>query len=144
MASPNATSSASAAAMSVHCPAAWLSPNHCTLSGRFTNSPWRTRFNPCRSVTSVASVTTMEGRRSPATSTPFTAPSRAPPATATGTTSASGQPRAASNAAHTLTTENCEPTEMSICRLMMMSAIPQATTSVGASRVTSESSGCGW
>ena len=42
-----------------------------------------------------------------------------------------------------LHTENCAPTEMSICRQMMTSTMPQATTSVGASRVTSESNGCG-
>ena len=92
----------------------------------------------------VARVTTIEGRPSPATSRPLQAPSSAPTAIEAGTTSLSAQPRAASSPAQMLHTENCEPTEMSICRLMMTNTMPQATTSVGASRVTSESSGWGW
>ena len=100
-------------------------------------------FSPWRSVTIVASVTTIEGSPKPATSRPLTAPSTAPIATAAGNTSASGQCSVASSAAQTLHTENCEPTEMSIWRAMMTSAIPHTTTSVGASRVASDSSGCG-
>ena len=118
-------------------------PNHCTLSGRFTNSPCRCQRNASRQVTIVASVTTMDGNRNPATSAPLTAPISAPMAIEAGNTNAKGHFIAASNPAHTLHTANCEPTEMSICRQMMTSAMPQATTSVGASRVSNESSGCG-
>ena len=91
-----------------------------------------------------AKVTTIEGKRSPATKPPLIAPMTAPRPMDAGSTNASGQPRAASRPAQTLQTENCEPTEMSICRPMITSAMPHATTSVGASRVTSESRGCGW
>jgi hypothetical protein len=56
---------------------------------------------------------------------------------------AADRPDAARRPAHTLHTENIEPTEMSICREMITSAVPQATTSVGISRVRSESNGWG-
>ena len=143
IASASATRKTTEAPTRTSWPAIWLRPNHWMRSGRFTNSPWRTRLRPWRSVTMVASVTTMDGRRRPATRRPLTAPSSAPSATEAGRTSRSGQPRAARRPAHTLHTENIEPTEMSICRVMMTQAMPQATTRVGASRVSSERSGCG-
>ena len=86
----------------------------------------------------------MDGKRSPATSQPLNAPMVAPNKTDETNTNGNGQPFAASKPAHTLHTANCDPTEISICRLMMTSAMPHATTSVGASRVSNESNGCGW
>ncbi len=92
----------------------------------------------------MASVTTIDGRPAPATSAPLMAPPSRPAATAAGTTSAVGQPAAARRPAATLQTEKSEPTEMSIWRLMITSAMPQATTRVGASRASSERSGAAW
>jgi hypothetical protein len=91
----------------------------------------------------VASVTTIDGNRSDATRSPLIAPKMAPSVTAASSTSGSGQPRAARRAAQTLQTENWEPTAMSICRAMITAAMPHATSSAGASRVASESNGCG-
>jgi hypothetical protein len=43
-----------------------------------------------------------------------------------------GTPDFTASATSTAQTENCEPTEMSICRATMTSVIPTATTSAGA------------
>src|SRR5476651_500493 len=134
----------SATMTSTHCPAVCERPNHCEPAGKLTNSPCRNQRKPSRHVTIVASVTTMDGNPSPAMSAPLNAPMIAPKEIEATMTSASGQCIVASKPAQTLHTANIEPTEMSICRQMMTSAMPHATTSVGASCVASESSGCGW
>ncbi len=80
----------------------------------------------------VASVTTMAGRPSPATSTPFMAPRPAPSAKVAATTSGIGRPARASRPAATPQMENCEPMEMSMCRARMTSVMPTPATSTGA------------
>ena len=124
-------------------PDCWDRPNHWSLSGRFTNWPWRAQRRLSRRITIVARVTTIEGRRRPAMKRPLNAPINAPMRVEARRTSGMDQPAAARSPAQTLQTENCEPTEMSICRQMITRAMPQATTRDGASRVRRERSGWG-
>ena len=59
-----------------------------------------------------------------------------------GSTAGIGQLRAASSPRRRCTYANCAPTEISICRQMMTSAMPQATIRPGASRAIRERNGC--
>src|SRR5215470_15412320 len=135
------TSTSRAIAMSTGWPDCWDRPSHWSLSGRFTNWPWRAHRRPSRNITIVARVTTIEGRRRAAMKMPLKAPSNAPRRIEPRTTNGKDQPEAARSPAQTLQTENCEPTEISIWRQMMTSAMPQATTRAGASRVRRERRG---
>ena len=83
-------------------------------------------------MTSVASVTTIDGSPRPATSTPLIAPMPAPASEAPRPTSGIGTPDFASSPATTPQMQNCEPTEMSIWRETMTSVMPTAATRTGA------------
>ena len=119
--------------MTSHCPTACPWPNHWNPSGTFaTNSPCRAHASDCRKITIVASVTTIDGNPNPATSQPLIAPMIAPTSSVAATTPGIGNPAFASSPAATAHIENCDPTEISICRATITSVIPIATTSVGA------------
>ena len=107
------------------------------------NTPCCFSRSASRIVTIVASVTTMLGSRSPATSTPLSAPPSAPTPTAASIAMGHGNFTAAARPAHVPHTAKSEPMEMSICRAMITSATPHASTSLGAAAVSRERSGCG-
>ena len=67
-------------------------------------------------MTSVARVTTIDGKPSPATKTPLIAPRAAAGQQRPSTTSGIGKPAFASSPATTPQTPKCEPIEMSMCR----------------------------
>ena len=68
-------------------------PNHWNVGGRSrTNSPSRRNRSDSRQITSVASVTTIDGRPSPATRAPLTAPMPPRPATVPSPTTRDRQP----------------------------------------------------
>ena len=85
----------------------------------------------------MASVTTIDGRPSPATSEPLTAPKPPPAASVPSPTTAIGRPDRASSPATTPQMLKIEPIEMSICRQRITSVIPTAATSTGALLTTS-------
>src|SRR5947209_3086947 len=79
----------------------------------------------------VASVTTIEGIRTHATSVPLSAPSSAPARHAATPASGVGIPIFAHTPPATLQIANCEPTEISISPLRTISVMPSATISTG-------------
>ena len=79
----------------------------------------------------VASVTTIDGIRTHATSAPLIAPISAPARHAASPATGVGIPIFANTPAATLQMANCEPTEISISPLRMISVMPSATISTG-------------
>ena len=79
----------------------------------------------------VASVTTIDGMRTQATSAPLIAPISAPVRQAASPASGVGRPSLANIPAAMLQTANCDPTEISISPLRMTSVMPSATISTG-------------
>ena len=107
-------------------------PNHRKLGGRSCiHAPCVTQRNPSRSATMVASVTTIDGIRTHATSAPFTAPITAPTRHAHAPATGVGIPMRANTPAATLQIANCDPTEISICAVRITSNMPSATISTG-------------
>src|SRR5580658_7927958 len=123
---------AKAAAMVSHSLAAWGRPNQWKPGGRFcTQAPCVTQRKPSRRATMAARVTTIEGMRTQATSTPLIAPSNAPARVAAMRAANMGNPEMAKTPAATLQMANCEPTEISICAVSTISVIPTATIRTG-------------
>ncbi len=79
----------------------------------------------------VASVTTIEGIRTHATSAPLMPPISAPTRQAATPASGVGSPMRAKTPAATLQMANCEPTEISILPVRITSIMPSATISTG-------------
>ena len=112
---PAASTAAQAAVISSL--AACDCPNHWKPGGRScTQAPCVTQRKPSRSATIVASVTTIEGIRTHATSAPLIAAHQRAHQTAAAPASGVGSPMRANTPVATLQIANCEPTEISICR----------------------------
>ena len=79
----------------------------------------------------VASVTTIAGMRTHATSAPLSAPMSAPNRQDAAPASGVGSPIRAKTPVATLQMANCEPTEISICPVRITSTMPSATISTG-------------
>ena len=79
----------------------------------------------------VASVTTIDGIRTQATKAPLIAPSAAPDSKTARATAGKGSPDFANNPAATPQIANCDPIEMSICPVRMISVMPSAAISTG-------------
>src|SRR5271154_1673040 len=123
---------AAAAPMVSHSLEAWGMPNQWKPGGRFcTQAPCVTQRSPSRRATMAARVTTMEGIRTQAISTPLIAPSNAPVRVAAMRAANMGNPEMAKTPAATLQMANCEPTEISISAVITISVIPTATIRTG-------------
>ena len=79
----------------------------------------------------MASVTTIAGIRTQATSAPLSAPISAPSRQAAAPASGVGRPMRAKTPVATLQMANCEPTEISIWPVRITSTMPSATISTG-------------
>ncbi len=79
----------------------------------------------------VASVTTIEGMRTHATSAPLMPPINAPTRQAARPASGVGRPMRAKTPVATLQIANCEPTEISILPVRITRNMPRATISTG-------------
>src|SRR5215469_1878798 len=107
-------------------------PNQWKPGGRFcTQAPCVIQRRPSRRATMAARVTTMEGMRTHATSTPLRAPNSKPTSVASAMAASVGNPATAKTPAATLQIANWEPTEISICAVMTISVMPTATISTG-------------
>src|SRR5262249_26066271 len=109
-----------------------VSPNHWNAGGRsVTHAPPVDHLSDSRKLTTIASVTTIEGMRAYATNAPLVTPTAHPVAAAARKAAAADPVSRATRPATTEQTANSEPDEMSISPVSTTIVVPIATTRTG-------------